>query len=321
MSHPILECRGDPREQGRAQGIAWHAEIQQRVRGEGLDSEWRMRPSLRPLVSGPVLGRGAGRAVVRHYTHLAERMAGLARGSRTPLASVMALFLRSTSRVARHTDLVADALALAHARTAHTEGARGDASGAVLVRTLPGGGGTDVWKIRRSRPEVGFASLELTLPWFVSAVAGVNEAGVTAAVAPGAAPAGGFGQADAAPSAELLVQECLLRFDTLDACIDWCTKRPAGGAAALLLGDARGEVALVSVAGTHRQVLRRAGGSLVGGLPEERRRALEKQLETSGLSVGSVGGEGVASVRVDAAARSLLLDSGDGHAIRTSLVA
>ena len=40
------------------------------------------------------------------------------------------------------------------------------------------------WVLRRSRPEVGFASVEVTLPWLATAIAGINEGGVAVAMVP-----------------------------------------------------------------------------------------------------------------------------------------
>ena len=79
--------------------------------------------------------------------------------------------------------------------------------------------------VRESRPVVGFRSLDVTRPWLVPAVAGVNEAGLAViAQWPGAAAVDG----DGAPPL-LLVQDCLARFENVAGAADWCRKRPVEG--------------------------------------------------------------------------------------------
>jgi hypothetical protein len=86
----------------------------------------------------------------------------------------------------------------------------------------------------------------------------VNEAGLALAAVPGPFEAG----ACAAP-ATLLVQDCLQRFEGIQAALDWCLGRPAAGRATLLLADASGEVAGVEFTGGERRVLRPVAGLLL----------------------------------------------------------
>ena len=111
-----------------------------------------------------------------------------------------------------------------------------------LVREVHDGPGADaVYTVRRSVPEVGFASVELTKSWFVSAFAGVNEHGlaiVLQAPAEAGSPTG--------LTATLLVQDCLQRFSTVAACVDWCLKRPSQGESRLGVADRWGDRAQIA---------------------------------------------------------------------------
>ena len=66
----------------------------------------------------------------------------------------------------------------------------------------------------------------------------------------------------AAPAA-LLAQDCLRRFDGLDAAIDWLLVRPGGGSSLLMLADLSGEIAGVAVDGDLRRLLRPADGLMI----------------------------------------------------------
>jgi hypothetical protein len=126
---------------------------------------------------------------------------------------------------------------------------------ALLARGLRG-----EWVARRSRPEGLFASIEVTRPCLTAALAGVNERGLAVAAM------GGRGATErcAAP-AWLLAQDCLERFEAIEAALEWCLGRPGGRRATVLLADARGELAGVEFAGAERRVLRPSEGLLVSG--------------------------------------------------------
>ncbi|MFP6638793.1 MAG: hypothetical protein VCC04_01010, partial [Myxococcota bacterium] len=215
----VIECAGHPRDLGFGQGRALRPLVRERIADEGLSLRRSRWPSLHPFVKGPVRGRGGSREVVRHFTHLAERVDGLARGADVPVDSLFRL-------QGRMGQVEGSAIALSAASL------DGD-SGEMLARGLPGAN----WVVRRSRPEVGFASLELTHAWWVTAVAGINEASLAACLVPHAGPIDDRAAEDSLPSAHLLVQECLQRFEDVDAGIDWCAHRPASGDASLWLAD------------------------------------------------------------------------------------
>ena len=224
---------------GQAQGVACRSEICARVDALGTAHRGRRPWSLRPLVAGPVLGGGMAREVFRHYPHLGERIQGLARGAERSIDSLMEVFIRASRADAAADVLTAEASIAARA---------GDS--ARVARSLPDGG----WIARRSEPEVGFASVEITLPWLPCAVAGVNEGGIAAAVVSRAGP-----RAADAPSALLLVQECLQRFDDIGSCIDWSLKRPAAGCVRFVVASGTGRVAAIEIDGDRRTVHAIAG--------------------------------------------------------------
>ena len=219
---------------GQAQGIACRSEIRARVDALGSAHRGRRPWSLRPLVVGPVLGGGMAREVFRHYPHLGERIQGLARGAGRSIDSLMEVFVRWSREDALGDVLTAEASVAARA---------GDT--ALLARSLPDSG----WIARRSEPEVGFASVEITLPWLPCAVGGVNEGGIAAVVVsqPGAREGDD-------PSALLLVQECLQRFDDVTGCIDWSLKRPTSGCVRLVVAARTGRVVVIEIDGDRRTV-------------------------------------------------------------------
>jgi hypothetical protein len=281
---------------GRAQGEACRDEVRRALFDAGVAQRGRLPASLLPFIEGPVLGKGMGREIVRHYPHLSERIQGIARGAGQPIASLMELFVRSATGGA-------DALAPA-------PGAARSGEAPLLLRPISSAD----WLIRRSRPEVGFASVELTLPWLASALAGVNEAGVAALVAP-REPAR---RDDLAPAAPLLVQECLQRFHDVAGCIDWCRKRPVSGVASIVVADAQGELAAVEVAGDERRVVEPAGAVLLAGGCADRHPDLRKSLE-SAASPGDVGVGLGARVVLSPAERCLLASADETGSQRFSV--
>lgn len=231
-----IVCAGHPRDMGQAQGEALREILREVVGRAGLPTRRSRWPSLRPLVSGPLRGSGAGRELFRHFAHQAERLEGLALAADLPLDSLLALQLRI---------------------------------GAGALAGPPLGDGA--WIVRESRPVVGFRSLERTLAWLVPAVAGVNEAGLALiAPLPSAGPRGGAPgsapmRAADAPSM-LLVQDCLARFEHLAGALDWCRKRPAEGEQTILLADASGARGTVAFRGRERRVEAREAAGADGEL-------------------------------------------------------
>ncbi len=222
----LVDCAGAPRDLGLDQGRACRAELSDRF----ARLPWTEALALRlGLADAPV--RRLQRDVARYFPHLSETLAGLAVGARVPEAFAAREF--------------AAELARGPAPAAAIEGQT-----AALVRSLEG-----PRVVRRSRPEGLFDSLELSRPWLPSTLLGVNERGLAVAVAESVTGSEGC----AAPAA-LLAQDCLERFEALDAALDWCAGRPVGGRATIFLGDAAGEVAGIAIAGSERRVHRPVDG-------------------------------------------------------------
>lgn len=248
-----IHCEGAPRDLGLDQGRACRAELRARfVRGR-----WWERWLLQLGLDGTRASLLA-RDLTRHFPQQSEAIEGMVRGAGVPygwFAETLALEL--TAIVPTR---VGSAVALA-------VGPPLTAEGGLVARTL-----ACEPIVRRSRPEGGFASVELTLPWLTAALAGVNEGGLAAASAslPGAPVSSSSSSWSASSScavpAALLVQDCLARFDSLDAAAEWCLGRPAGGRAAIALADAAGRAVAVEIDGADRRVVRAEEGFVaVGG--------------------------------------------------------
>jgi hypothetical protein len=261
---------------GRSQGASCREDVRARIAHSGIVARKRPTGLLRPLTSGSALGCGMGREIVRHYPHLSERIQGLARGAGLPFEALMELFLKAVSSGAPGEALSAEAaVALAPG---------GEGGGITVVRplaesALPGSG----WIVRRSCPEVGFASVEVTLPWLASAVAGVNEHGLAVAIAP-CELASQSPHSDQ-PTAISLVQECLQRFSDIEGCADWCSKRPTSDRAAIAVAEASGSALVVEVVGDERRIIRGEPGLSLAGGSEVLRSRLRSQLAEGELGI------------------------------------
>ena len=252
---------------GLCQGLVHKTEIRERILKNGGKLGRSRVPSLRALVAGNRLGEGTGREVIRHYTHLAERMAGIARSADVVLPALMDLFCQNTGGASPGDELVAEAMVLG------VESRAGVSDGPLLMRTLSGDSlESSPWFLRKSVPEVGFKSIEVTLPWLATAVAGVNDAGIAVAMSPrtdsyGSGVNAGAVNARSAPHGVLLVQECLQRFDSLEGCVDWCHKRPRSGNMSLVIGNASGSLVQIEVEGDECRVVEPQEGILLDGAP------------------------------------------------------
>jgi hypothetical protein len=242
-----FRCEGAPRDLGLDQGRACRESLQTRFARSAFWERWAWQLGL----DGEPAARLA-RDLKRHFPQQSEALEGMVRGADVPhgwLASELVRELGSDrpSPLAAGFALAADA--------SRTGGA------AIVARTLG-----DEPVVRHSRPEGGFASVELTLPWFTAAIAGVNEGGLAATWV---ALPGGFAAAECAAPAALLVQDCLARFDSIRGAVDWCIGRPCGGRAVIVLADAGGEVMAVEVDGrTRRARAAEAGLAFAGDDPQ-----------------------------------------------------
>lgn len=232
-----VDCEGAPRDLGLDQGTACAAEVASRARAAGARRLYvgAWRPHDRDRVAREA-DRALGRDLRRHFPHLAERLAGLARGARVPEAALVHL-------LARVVGLRPGEGGVPGIAVGRHPGRGGRGGGGLAVR-VPAGG-----IVRRARPDTGFAALEWTLPWLPGALAGVNAAGLSGAVVPGV---GGDG---ASAPATLLLQGCLQQFASAASAVEWCERRPAGGRAELFFADAAGAAVGLSVDGAKRTPL------------------------------------------------------------------
>jgi len=312
----VIECVGDPRAMGNCQGLACRDEIQERIRRAGLPTGRSRLPSLRALTSGSVLGSGVGREVIRHYTHLAERTAGMARHADVSLPALMGLFCTATNDPGGREEILAPAVVVG--------ALQGGGGGSELARSLEyADRAGSRWLIRKSRPEVGFASAEVTLPWLATSVAGVNSAGVAVAMAPGiSAHADGSPRMILnprnSPHPVLLVQECLQRFEDVAGCLDWCRKRPSHGTASLVFSDESGGLAAVEFDGSDCRVLETSDGLAIEGAPPDVAKGVSEQALAGAFESKQLFSQMPAAsldrvVWLDAGERTLTLSSPEGQ--------
>lgn len=243
---PEVECAGAPRDLGLAQGRSCAGAVRRGAPRVGWLA--RLRPS-------PERAR-LDRELWRHHPQVAERLRGLALGAGVPAADLLAALTEDTG----------DAPVLALERAGDRSG--GSPGGPLLARLLPGLGSAraqEEWVLRRSRPDPGFASLELTRPWLPAATAGVNETGL-AVVASGFFPDAGAGRHHEAPGS-LLVQGALQRFATAAGAAEWLLRRPGGGRGSVVAADASGRTVGVAFDGADRRLLADDGGILVASPP------------------------------------------------------
>ncbi len=262
---------------GLAQGSAARVAIRSELERLGLPCSRSRMPNLRGLTAGPLRGNGAGRAFYRHFAHLAERLEGLATAADVSADAILDLHLR-----VRAGGAMGGLLSRRTSVRARTVGNEASEKRALLERTLPSAShGEAGWIVRESTPEVGFRSIEVGLPWLVSAVAGVNVGGL--AVVAGPLLWGAPGRDGGAPSL-VLAQECLQRFSDVQGALDWCQKRPVEGEQSFVLADASGATASVVVSGSERRVqegegeLYLEGGELpIGDTSDEAERDVESE--------------------------------------------
>ncbi len=286
MTPATVDCAGVSRDLGVQQGRAWAGALRAGL-GSGAH-RWRSwlappRSSLRQLE----------RDFWRHFPHLAERTSGLALGARVPRRALIQA-LRGTPPV--------QGVAAEPGRTG---------AGPLALALF---GGESPVHVRRSRPEAGIPALEVTFPWLAAALAGVNEEGLAVLALPGPSAR------DLRAPAFLLGQDCLQRFSTADAAVDWCLKRPAGGTATLIVADARGRVAGAAADGERRRVLAPESGLLPGDPGGELAKACgdEARLDPSGLARAARAAAGpCVAVWLDPTARRLgVTDAGGAAASR-----
>ena len=249
----VLVCEGAPRDLGLDQGRWCRATLSASYRANSTLERARWR-----LGRHSEAARRVARDLRRYYPQQSEAIEGMSRGAGVPGAWLIDLLSRELRQ-----GTAKGSLAFA-ASSDLTEGT------GIVARTLP-----DDTIVRRCRPEGGFASIELIRPWSTAPLAGINEGGLAVATVP--EPAGSDPGGCAAPSV-LLAHDCLARFDSIDAAVDWCLARPGAGSATILLADASGEIAGVHAQGPDRRVFRPADGLLLHTGGHERESEIGKAL-------------------------------------------
>jgi len=250
----LIRCQGAPRDLGLDQGAAC-ADVLRALRSRVP----------RPWAPGPL-----ERDLRRHFPQLAERLEGIARGARVRERLLLGALRDELGYAGEQPPTHAAAL----------WGFAANWTGAGATLAWAAGAGKAPWLLRQSRPENGFASLEIVTPWLPGGVAGVNAAGLALACSTLEAvpPSQGF----AAP-AFLLVQECLQRFESVEGAEQWCLHRPAGGRATVLIADAAGGLAGVEVAGVERERRVAQNGILASSdAPVDRAQIAAKEMVTLG---------------------------------------
>ena len=248
-----VRCAGAPRDLGCEQGGAARALIRAAL-PRGLAA------GVRHLLPG-VRVRRVARDLERFFPHHAERMQGLSLGAGVP---ERALWGTLAELLAGDGGLAA---AISSARV----------PGALVARSLVGA--ADALVIRESAPDNDHRSLELAPAASPVAWIGVNEHGLAATAT--ALPALDAALEGCAAPAQLLVQDVLQRFDSVEKGADWALRRPAGGHASLLLADATGRIAKIEVEGRTRRQTGAGEPALLGLGHDLALAALDKALAES----------------------------------------
>jgi len=237
-----FHCEGAPRDLGLDQGRACRDALRDRFSQSPFWERWGL-----PLGPNERAATRIARDLRRHFPQQSEALEGMVRGADVPLAWLAAVHAR---------ELGAEAPPRVGAGVAFGADAS-RAGGALVARPL-----ACEPVVRHSRPEGGFASVELTLPWFTASLAGVNEGGLAATCV--SLPGGLTDQGCTVPAAHL-IQDCLMRFDSIKGAVDWCSGRPCGGRATVLFAEASGDIAAVDVDGRARVTRAPEEGLLFAG--------------------------------------------------------
>lgn len=275
----LLETKGAPRDLGAMQGLALRAEIQKNV------AAYRQAERAQQSLVKKLLGSGTesneqavARDLSRFFPHHAERLEGIARGAAVPVADLLAMLAAEFGSAVSGVAPATLGLHFGVMKEANSHSKPSVAASPLLWKTVETGLRMRHRLIaRRTLPDNGYASLELTLPEHVLSLAGVNECGLAmlvstpftmrSALEPVAAPA------------SLLGQDCLLRFDAAAKAVDWCMTRPAGGCADLLFADATGSMLGISIRGKERELMLPFNGILVAMSQDARSLAVRERIQ------------------------------------------
>lgn len=247
----VVECRGDHRAMGRAQGAACRAElarIEQVLLAIALPEQSRLAGALgvfTPPLTG-ALGRVGRRLMtpdlVRLHPEQLDRMIGIAEGGGVPVHRLfvgpMVELTLNKAAYTTPTPGACTAVAVTGSRSATGE--------AIIAKNFDYPPASNALHLtRRSRPTgARVGSLEVTKAPLTGSHDGVNEHGLAVAY-----NYGHFrGRARARISISVLVQEVLETCRTVEDALALLRRRPRSGGALLMMADAAGDLASVEVA-------------------------------------------------------------------------
>jgi len=251
-AHEVVECAGDHRAMGRAQGAACRVELGRLERvllGMTLPEQSRLAAALErvtpPLTSalGRVGRRLMARDLVRAYPEHLERMIGIAEGGELPVHRLFVgpMFELVLNRGSYTTPPPAACTAVAVTRGRSATGE------AIIAKNFDYPPASNAMHLtRRSRPQSAgrVGSLEVTKAPLTGSHDGMNEHGLAVAY-----NYGHFrGRARARVSVSVLVQELLETCRTVEEALAALRDRPRSGGALLMLADAGGDIASVEAA-------------------------------------------------------------------------
>jgi predicted choloylglycine hydrolase len=264
-SSSILECVGDPREMGLAQGAFCKPALDKLseaalsllgLSGEGVLGRVasRLSPALL-TVAGAVSRRALERDFATHYPAQLARIQGIAAGAGLPLRELFA---------GPGVEVWLDTVSYRAPGACTAVGATGRRSAggeAIIVKNFDyPRAAQDQYLTRVSRPRVGASSIDVTAAPVPGSHEGVNERGLAIAYNYGYFA----GTAAARVTITTLVQEMLEECATVADVIERLRRRPRTGAAMLMVADAEGALASIEVspddlsvrhAGDHGDVL------------------------------------------------------------------
>jgi hypothetical protein len=275
-----IECRGDHREMGLAQGEARRASLENlpkalvELAGLSADSVLggavgRISPGIGSLI-GRVGNRVIGRDLERHYPSQLSRLRGIAEGAGLP---IRALYVGPAVELALNRSIytvppkgACTAMAVSGDRAANGE--------PMIAKNFDyPAAGIDTYLARISRPSASnvAASIDITAAPLPGCHEGVNEHGLAVAY--------NYGSFRGTPKARVsitsLVQELLEQCDSVESAIAHLERRPRAGGALLMLADASGALASVelapdtlSVRGADRGVLAHANHAVTDKIAE-----------------------------------------------------
>lgn len=248
---PAVDCEGAPRDLGLDQGRFARHQIAQNLRGQ-TRAGWLDR--MMPDPHEPEVR--IGRDLYRYFPHMAERTVGLSKGARVTERDLWSL-LRDVIAAESGSILAAPGAVVRSV----------DAQPADLI-------------VRRSAPGEDFRSIEVAWPGLVPALVGVNEHGLVVAASWALRPGQDKSEPCRAPGL-LLVQDCLQRFDGVEAAVEWCERRPAGGDTTVVIADRSGAQLAVHVTPKLRQVVEPRDDLIIAPFATEKAETLRKAIASA----------------------------------------